>query len=107
MYLGFYSEDLEQNQITDYLTRVVQPQLSAIPGVDRADILGARTFAMRIWLKPERLAALKISPSDVREALANNYLSAIGSTKGTLVSINLLANTNLSTARELKYCNSP
>src|SRR6059036_472270 len=58
MYLGFASKDLDQNQISDYLTRVVQPKLSAIQGVQRADILGGRTFAMRIWLKPERMAAM-------------------------------------------------
>src|SRR5947199_428318 len=82
-YLGFSSKDLNPNQITDYLTRVVQPKLSAIPGVQRADILGARTFAMRIWLKPDRMASLGISPSTVREAFArNNYLSAVGQTKG-------------------------
>src|SRR5216110_2520815 len=51
MYLGFSSKDLDQNQITDYLMRVVQPKLSAIDGVQRADILGGRTFAMRVWLK--------------------------------------------------------
>src|ERR1700704_7080888 len=74
IYLGFSAKDLDPNQITDYLTRVVQPKLSAINGVQRADILGARTFAMRIWLKPERMASLGISPSTVREALArNNY----------------------------------
>ncbi len=64
MYIGFSSADLDQNQITDYLTRVVQPKLSAISGVQRADILGDRTFAMRIWLKPDKMAALGISPSD-------------------------------------------
>jgi multidrug efflux pump len=63
VYLGFSSNALDQNQITDYLTRVVQPRLSAIGGVQRADILGGRTFAMRIWLKPDRMAALGISPS--------------------------------------------
>ncbi len=62
MYIGFASKELDQNQITDYLTRVVQPKLSAVSGVQRADILGARVFAMRIWLKPERMAALGISP---------------------------------------------
>src|SRR5947199_9275220 len=82
MYIGFSSDALDQNQITDYLTRVVQPKLSAIPGVQRADILGGRTFAMRIWLKPEKMAAMGISASAVREALAaNNYLSTLGSTK--------------------------
>src|SRR5512138_1333789 len=79
MYLGFSSKDLDQNQITDYLTRVVQPKLSAVAGVQRADILGGRTFAMRVWLKPDRMAALQISPSDVQEALSkNNSLSALG-----------------------------
>src|SRR5512144_952853 len=77
-YLSFSSDILQQNEITDYLVRVVQPRLSALPGVQRADILGARTFAMRIWLKPERMAALNISPAQVRQALAaNNFLAAL------------------------------
>jgi multidrug efflux pump len=103
MYLGFSSPDLDQNQITDYLTRVVQPKLSAISGVQRADILGDRTFAMRIWLKPEKMAALGIAPSAVRDALArNNYLSALGRTKGSMVSVNLVANTDLRTPEEFR-----
>ena len=103
IYLGFSSHDLDPNQITDYLTRVVQPKLSAINGVQRADILGARTFAMRIWLHPERMAALGIAPSAVRDALArNNYLSAVGQTKGSMVSVNLVANTDLRTAEEFR-----
>ncbi|PYQ86433.1 MAG: multidrug efflux protein [Acidobacteria bacterium] len=103
IYLGFSSDDLDPNQITDYLTRVVQPKLSAISGVQRADILGARTFAMRIWLKPDPMAALGIAPSAVRDALArNNYLSALGRTKGSMVSVNLVANTDLRTAEEFR-----
>jgi len=103
MYLGFSSSDLDQNQITDYLTRVVQPKLSAISGVQRADILGNRTFAMRIWLKPDEMAARGVSPSDVRNALANNnYLSALGNTKGTMVSVNLIANTDLRSPEEFR-----
>jgi len=103
IYLGFSSADLDQNQITDYLTRVVQPKLSAISGVQRADILGKRTFAMRIWLKPEKMAALGISPTQLREALSrNNYLSALGRTKGSMVSVNLVANTDLRTPGEFR-----
>lgn len=103
MYLSFYSNELEQNQITDYLIRVVQPQLSAVKGVQKAEVLGARTFAMRIWLKPEKMAALNISPSDVRRALeANNFLSAIGNTKGTMVVVNLVANTDLRSKEEFE-----
>jgi multidrug efflux pump len=103
VYLSFSSADLDQNQITDYLMRVVQPKLSAISGVQRADILGNRTFAMRIWLKPEKMAALGISPSALREALArNNYLSALGRTKGSMVSVNLVANTDLRTPEEFR-----
>src|SRR5512138_1314650 len=87
-YLSFTSDILKQNEITDYLVRVVQPRLSAISGVQRADILGARTFAMRIWLKPEQMAALNVSPAQVRAALAaNNYLAAVGSTKGAFVQV--------------------
>src|ERR671928_2025581 len=103
IYLGFSSKDLDPNQITDYLTRVVQPKLSAINGVQRADILGARTFAMRIWLQPDRMAAHGIAPSAVRDALArNNYLSALGQTKGSMVSVNLVANTDLKTPQEFR-----
>lgn len=103
MYLGFSSKDLDQNQITDYLTRVVQPKLTSISGVQRADILGGRTFAMRIWLKPDQMAARGVSPSDVRDALTkNNYLSALGSTKGSAVSVNLVANTDLRTPEEFR-----
>src|SRR4026207_31241 len=103
MYLGFSSDKMDQNQITDYLTRVVQPKLSAVSGVQRADILGDRTFAMRVWLKPEKMAALGISPTQVRQALANNNsLSALGKTKGSMVSVNLVANTDLKTADEFR-----
>src|SRR2546430_3540787 len=103
IYLGFSSTDLDPNQITDYLTRVVQPKLSAISGVQRADILGDRTFAMRIWLKPDRMAAHGIAPGAVRDALSrNNYLSAIGRTKGSMVSVNLIANTDLRTPEEFR-----
>jgi multidrug efflux pump len=103
LYLSFSAEALDQNQVTDYLIRVVQPRLSAISGVQRADILGARTFAMRAWLKPEQMAAHGISPSMLRDALArNNYLSALGRTKGSMVSVNLVANTDLRTADEFR-----
>jgi multidrug efflux pump len=102
-YLSFTSKVLQQNQITDYLVRVVQPRLSALEGVQRADILGARAFAMRIWLKPERMAAFNISPAQVRRALAaNNFLAAVGQTKGSLVQVNLTANTDLSSVQEFK-----
>jgi multidrug efflux pump len=102
-YLSFTSDILEANQITDYLVRVVQPRLTAIEGVQKADILGGRTFAMRIWLKTERLAALNINPDQVRKALANNnFLSAVGRTKGSLVQVNLSANTDLRSVDDFK-----
>ena len=103
MYISFYSESMEANQITDYLTRAVQPRITAINGVQKADILGARTFAMRIWLKPQRMAALGITPTEIRNALSsNNYLSTLGGTKGTLITVNLVANTNLKSVNEFK-----
>jgi multidrug efflux pump len=103
MYIGFASPDMEPNQLTEYLTRVVQPQLSTVRGVQRADVLGGRTFAMRIWLKADRMAALGISASDIKQALSkNNFLSAVGSTKGYLVTTSLVANTDLKSAEEFK-----
>ncbi|MFO0622853.1 MAG: efflux RND transporter permease subunit [Polyangia bacterium] len=103
MYLSFGSTILEQNQLTDYLIRVVQPRLSALEGVQKADLLGGRTFAVRAWLRPERMAALNVSPSQVRQALAtNNYLSAVGQTKGALVQLNLTAATDLRTIEDFR-----
>jgi multidrug efflux pump len=103
-YLSFSSPKvLEANQITDYLTRIVQPRLAALEGVQRADILGGRTFAMRIWLKSDRLAAFNISPNQVRLALAaNNFLAAVGRTRGSLVQVNLTANTDMRSVDEFK-----
>ena len=102
-YLSFTSNILKANEITDYLTRIVQPRLTALPGVQRAEILGGRTFAMRIWLKPDRMAALNVSPEQVRQALAaNNFLSAVGSTKGSLIQVDLTANTDLHSVQDFK-----
>ncbi len=102
-YLSFTAKGLRQNEITDYLVRVVQPRLSALEGVQRADILGGRTFAMRIWLNPERMAAYSISPAMVYHALeTNNFLSAVGQTKGSLIQVNLTANTDLRSVGEFK-----
>src|SRR5262249_30859786 len=103
MYLSFGSSILEDNQVTDYLIRVVQPRLSALEGVQRADILGGRSFAIRAWLKPERMAALEVSPAQVRQALAaNNYLAPVGQTKGALTQLNLTATTDLKSLAEFK-----
>jgi len=102
-YISFTSDILHQNEITDYLVRAVQPRLSALDGVQSAQILGARTFAMRIWLKADRMAALNVTPSQVSTALAaNNHLSALGTTKGSLIQINLTADTDLRSVEEFK-----
>src|SRR3989441_6193368 len=102
-YLSFTSDILQPNEVTDYLVRLVQPRPTAVGGVQEADILGGRYVAMRIWMKPDRMAALNISPAQVRTALArNNYLAAVGSTKGSLLQVNLTANTDLHTADDFK-----
>lgn len=101
MYLSFYSDVLGNNQITDYIVRVIEPQLATIPGVQRADILGARTFAMRIWLDPAKMAAFGITGSDISSALrSNNVLAALGRTKGQMVAVDLNAATDLRSAEQ-------
>ncbi|HXE28302.1 MAG TPA: efflux RND transporter permease subunit, partial [Stellaceae bacterium] len=95
-YIGFKSEVLGQNQITDYLVRVVQPKLQAIEGVQTAEIVGAQNFALRAWLQPDKMASLGVTAADVAAALqANNYISGLGSTKGQMVQFNLNASTDL------------
>jgi multidrug efflux pump len=96
MYMGFFSDVLPNNNVTDYLVRVVKPQLDSVEGVQTAEILGARQFALRAWLDPNRMAAHGVTASDIRNALAaNNYLAALGTTRGQMVSIDLTADTSL------------
>ncbi len=103
MYIGFYSTDLPANKITDYLIRVVQPKLQAVPGVQTAEILGGRQFALRAWLDPRKMAAYGVTGSDVSNVLAaNDFISALGRTKGQMVTLNLTADTGLHTADEFR-----
>lgn len=103
LYMGFSSDTLPQNQITDYLIRVVQPKLQSVAGVKLVSILGGRQFALRAWLDPQRLAAFGVTSTDVTTALAaNNYLSALGTTKGQMISVDLTAGTDLHSVDEFK-----
>jgi hydrophobe/amphiphile efflux-1 (HAE1) family protein len=99
MYLSFNSDVMTASQITDYLTRVVQPRLQTVDGVANAQILGGQTFAMRIWLDPTRMASLGVTPNDVRAALAaNNFTSAAGEIKSNFTQISINALTSLDSA---------
>ena len=99
MYLSFLSDVMSSSQITDYLTRVVQPKLQTMNGVANAQILGGQTFAMRIWLDPNKMAALGVTPNDVQLALnANNFTSAPGQIKGDFVETSINAETSLKSA---------
>lgn len=103
MYLSFTSESMGLNQITDYLIREVEPKLATIPGVQRANIEGDRSYAMRIWLDPARMAALDVTASDVQQALrTNNVLSAVGATKGSMVLLDLKALTDLNSPEQFE-----
>ena len=103
LYMGFSSPELSGAAISDYLTRVVQPLLSTVPGVAEAKILGGQTFAMRVWLDPERMAARNIAASDVRTAIqANNFQSAPGQTKGVFVVSNVTTNTGLTDVEQFR-----
>ncbi|HEU4561339.1 MAG TPA: efflux RND transporter permease subunit [Longimicrobium sp.] len=102
-YLSFTSSQRDAPALTDWLTRTLQPQLSTLPGVQRVTFEGARPIAMRVWIDPDRLAAYNLAPGDVQAALQrNNYLAAVGQTKGDQVQVNLLANTDLRSAEEFK-----
>jgi multidrug efflux pump len=102
-YLSFTSPERDVPAMTDWLARTLQPQLATLAGVQRVDVLGGRPIAMRVWIDPDRLAALNLSPGDVHAALRrNNYLAAIGQTKGNLVQVNLLANTDLRSVDEFR-----
>lgn len=103
MYLGFYSDTLPTNNVTDYLSRVVKPKLDSVQGVQTAELLGARLFALRAWLDADKLAAHGITAADVSAALAsNNYLAALGASKGQMVTVPLTAGTDLHTVDGFK-----
>ncbi len=97
MYIAFHSDTMHPSQITDYLLRVVRPRLQAIPGVAKATMFGHKTFAMRVWLNPRKMAAFGVTASDVRQVLlSNNYLAGAGETKGDFVAVDLSATTDVS-----------
>ena len=104
MYVAFYSDTMKPSQISDYLLRVVQPKLQAVPGVGKARLIGNKTYAMRVWLDPRRMAALGVTANDVANVLrANNYQAGAGETKGEFVTIDLGATTDV--AREQDFRN--
>ncbi|MBK5965918.1 multidrug efflux protein [Thiocystis minor] len=103
MYLAFYSEEMDLPQITDYLIRVVQPQLQALQGIAKAELIGNKTFAMRIWLDPARMAALKVTGDEVARVLrTNNYLAGVGRIQGELVQVDLSATTDISRVEDFR-----
>ncbi len=102
-YLSFTSTERTVPSLTVWLARTLQPQLATLAGVQRVTIEGGRQIAMRIWIDPDRLAALNLSPGDVHAALQrNNYLAAVGQTRSNLAQVNLLANTDLRSAGEFE-----
>ena len=103
MIIGFSSDELTSNQVTDYLVRNVQPQLQAVPGVQTAELLGPQYFAMRAWLDPRKLAAYGLTATDVTNALAgNSTVAGLGTTKGQMVQFNLTASTQLHSVHEFR-----
>src|SRR5580658_7437208 len=103
LYFGFASPTLAPNEITDYLQRVVVPKLQAVEGVQTAELLGGQYFSLRAWLDPKKLQAYGLTASDVTAALSNNdYISAIGNTKGQMVQVTLTSNTSLHSLSEFR-----
>ena len=103
MYMGFYSKDRPTNTVTDFLLRVVKPKLDSITGVQTAELLGARQFALRAWLDADKMAAHGLSATDISQALTtNNYLAALGASKGQMVTVPLTAGTDLHSLDEFK-----
>ncbi|KAF2992717.1 efflux RND transporter permease subunit [Methylocystis sp. MJC1] len=103
MYIGFRSDILSPSQVTDYLIRVVQPRLQSVTGVQTAELIGAKTFALRAWLDPEKLAAYGLTATEISAAISgNDYIAGLGSTKGEMIQVNLAASTSLHTLEEFR-----
>ncbi|MBL1257126.1 efflux RND transporter permease subunit [Methylocystis sp. Sn-Cys] len=103
MYIGFRSDILSPSQVTDYLIRVVQPRLQSVTGVQTAELIGAKTFALRAWLDPEKLAAYGLTATEISAAISgNDYIAGLGMTKGEMVQVNLAASTSLHSLEEFR-----
>jgi multidrug efflux pump len=103
MYLAFSSDTMNPGQITDYVSRVIQPKLSTVPGVADPELFGGQKFAMRIWLDPRKMAQYNISAGEVQAAIeANNYLAAAGSAKGYFDVVGTTARTDLRSEQEFR-----
>src|SRR5216683_2873058 len=103
MYMGFYSETIPTNNVTDYLVRVVKPKVDSLEGVQTAEILGARQFALRAWLDASKLAAHNVTAQDVFTALGNNnYLAAVGTSKGQMVTVDMTGGTDPHSVQEFR-----
>jgi multidrug efflux pump len=103
MYMGFYSNVIPTNGVTDYLVRVVKPKLDSLPGVQTAEIVGGRQFALRAWLDASKLAAYNVTAQDVFTALGNNnYLAAVGTSKGQMITVDMTAGTDLHSVEEFR-----
>ncbi|WP_256659443.1 multidrug efflux RND transporter permease subunit [Pseudomonas sp. H9] len=99
MYISFFSSELSNPQITDYLSRVIQPKLATLPGMAEAEILGNQLFAMRIWIDPVKLAGYGLSANEVTDAVRRyNFLSAAGEVKGEYIVTSINATTELKSA---------
>ncbi|PKF70099.1 multidrug efflux protein [Pseudomonas fluvialis] len=99
MYVSFYSDQLSNPQITDYLSRVIQPKLATLPGMAEAEILGNQVFAMRLWLDPVKMAAYGVTADGFSSAVRQyNFLAAAGEVKGQYVVTSINASTDLKSA---------
>lgn len=104
MYIGFYSAVIPNNKVTDYLIRVVQPKLQTVQGVQKAEILGGRQFALRAWLDPDKLSGFGVTPADIATALAkNDFISAVGRTDGNSITVNLTTDTGLVSVEQFRH----
>ncbi|MEM8060559.1 MexW/MexI family multidrug efflux RND transporter permease subunit [Morganella morganii subsp. sibonii] len=102
-YIGFSGGDIGLPALTDYLSRVVEPQFSAIEGVSKVQVFGGQTLAMRLWLDAERLAGRGLTAADVADAVRrNNYQAAPGKVKGEFVIANVYVNTDLTSVDEFR-----
>ncbi|MER0496484.1 multidrug efflux RND transporter permease subunit [Aeromonas hydrophila] len=103
LYIGFTSPELNASQITDYLERVIKPQLFTVGGVSKVDMYGGTKYALRVWLDPAKMAAFNLTAADVMSVLnSNNYQSATGQATGYFTLYNGNAETQVNTTEELE-----
>ena len=103
IWLSFSSDNMSQLDLTDIANRIVKPRLQLLPGAADVRIGGERKYAMRLWLNPDKLAAYRLTPADVEDALRRQNVEVpAGRIESRQREFSVVSQTDLTTPAEFE-----